>query len=174
MRRLQVNKVAIQGDHFLEMAKERLMLESVLVENVDINTRDTDGQNALFWAIRTSHKHNIDLLLAHDISLMLKPGYHALFYTIEKNNLEVFALLLTLVKDVKMKNDKEQTLLMVAIEKENTIMVQYLINHGVNLYAQDMNGLAALDYIKKVKNRMIYDLVYYKILSQKEQMTNVA
>ncbi|CAA6807616.1 MAG: Unknown protein [uncultured Sulfurovum sp.] len=174
MTRFKVNRMVTQSQNFLEMAKERLMLEEFLVENVDINARDTDGQNALFWAIRTSHKHNIDLLLSHNISLMVKPTYHALFHAIQSNNLETFSLLLELVKDIKMRNDKGQTLLMTAIEQENTIMVQYLLNHGINLYAKDMNGLTALDYIKKVKNRMIYDLVYYKSIYQKEQLKKVA
>ena len=167
MTKLMVNTLLTQSERLLEMAEERLMLEEFLIANADINVRDSYGRNALFWAIKTSHKHNTDLLLTHGISLMVKPNYHALFHTIQSNNLETFSLLLGLGEDINMINEEGQTLLMTAVEKENTMMVRYLINHGINLYAKDNNGLAALDYAKKAKHSMVFDLVHYRILYEK-------
>jgi len=164
--RVRKQKSVVQSQYFLDMVQERLMIEVFLLDDVDINIRDYEGRNALFWAIRTSHKHNIDLLLKHKISLMVKPNHHALFHTIESNNLETFALLLKRCKEINMLNEKGQTLLMTAIKKENSVMVQYLINHSIRLDTEDIYGFTALDYAKKAKNRMVFDLVYYSSLSQ--------
>ncbi|HHS92983.1 MAG TPA: ankyrin repeat domain-containing protein [Campylobacterales bacterium] len=169
MRKAIETHNSTQSEYFLEMAKERLMLEEFLVENVDVNQRDAEGKNALYWAIKTSHKHNINLLLSHGVSPMVKPNYHALFHTIRSNNLEAFALFLGSCNEINMQNERGQTLLMVAIEMENSIMVQYLINHGINLFTKDKNGFTALEYAKKAKNRMVFDLVYYKIVYEKSQ-----
>ena len=160
------HKSSVQNQSFVDTAQESLMLETFLFEDRDMNVRDSEERNALYWAIKTSHKPNIDLLLKHGVSLMVKPNYHALFHTIESNNLEAFALLLKECQEINMLNKKGQTLLMKAIQKENPVMVQYLINHGIHLDTKDMNGLTALDYAKKAKNRMVFDLVYYSSLSQ--------
>lgn len=174
MTRLMIENIPTQSEHFLEMAQERLMLEEFLVANVNIDARDAYGRNALFWAIKTSHKHNTDLLLSYGVSLMVKPNYHALFHTIQSNNLETFSFLLELGEDINMVNEKAQTLLMTAIEKENSMMVRYLINHGIDLYAEDIHGLTALDYAKKAEDSMVFDLVHYKILYEKIQNQKVA
>jgi len=164
--RVRKQKRDVQSQYFLDMVQERLMIEAFLLADVEINIRDNEGRNALYWAIRTSHKHNIDLLLKHGISLMVKPNHHALFHTIESNNLGTFALLLKVCKEINMLNNKGQTLLMTAIQQENSVMVQYLINHGIRLDTRDIYGFTALDYTKKSKNRMVFDLVYYATLSQ--------
>ncbi|MCH9740487.1 MAG: ankyrin repeat domain-containing protein [Epsilonproteobacteria bacterium] len=166
--------IPTQSDRLLEMAQDRLMLEEFLVQNANINVRDTHGKNALFWTIKTSHKHNTNLLLTYGISLMVRPEYHALFHTILSNDLETFILLLELGEDIDMRNEENQTLLMTAVQEENVMMVRYLINHGINLYAEDIHGQTALDYAKKAKNPMVFDLVHYRILYEKMQDKIVA
>lgn len=159
----------IQSENLLEMAQNRLMLDEHLVAHANLDVRDKKSRNALFWAIKTSHKHNTDLLLTYNSSLFVQPNYHALFHTIKYNDLRTFTLLLELGEDINMTNSDEQTLLMIAIKEENIMMVRYLINHGINLYVHDRHGKTALDYAKKRNNQMIFDLVHYKILYQKLQ-----
>jgi ankyrin repeat protein len=174
MTKQMVDTISTQNEPLLEMAQERLMLDAFLVKNSNIHARDNHGRNALFWAIKTSHKHNTHLLLNHNIDLMVQPNYHALFHTIVSNNFEIFLLLLEFGENINMTDEENKTLLMTAVEEENVMMVRYLINHGVNLNAQDIDGLTALDYAKKVKNSMVFDLVHYRILYEKIENKMVA
>ena len=69
-----------------------------------------------------------------------------------------------------MRNRSMQSLLMVAIEEKNIMMVRYLINHGINLHMQDNRGRVALDYAKLSKNQMLFDLVHYKLMISKSKI----
>jgi len=157
-------------NQLLDMAEHRLMLEKSLVKNSDLNARDKKGRNALYWAIKTSHKHNINILLKNKISLMVTPHTHALFHTVKSKNLDFFVYLLELKEDINMRNRSMQSLLMVAIEAKNIMMVRYLINHGINLHMQDNKGKVALDYAKQSNNQMLFDLVHYKLIINKSKM----
>ena len=163
-------KNSMEYTQLLDMAENRLMLEKSLVKKSNIDNRDREGRNALYWAIKTSHKHNIEVLLKENISLMVKPHLHALFHTIRNNNLDFFLYLLQIKEDINMKNGSMQSLLMVAIEERNVMMVRYLISHGINLQIQDNRGRVALDYAKHSNNQMIYDLVYYKLMVTGEKV----
>ncbi|KIM08770.1 MAG: hypothetical protein KU29_03325 [Sulfurovum sp. FS06-10] len=101
MTKQMVDTISTQNEPLLEMAQERLMLDAFLVKNSNIHARDNHGRNALFWAIKTSHKHNTHLLLNHNIDLMVQPNYHALFHTIVSNNFEIFLLLLEFGENIK-------------------------------------------------------------------------
>jgi len=158
-------------NQLLEMAENRLMLEKSLLKKNEINARDKQGRNALYWAIKTSHKHNIDFLLKHHISLLVKLNTHALFHTIKSKNLDFFVYLLQLKEDINMRNGSMQSLLMVAIEEKNVMMIRYLINHGINLQIQDNKGKVALEYAKQSNNQMIFDLVHYKLMIAKTKVT---
>jgi len=174
MTKLMIDRIPTQSERLLEMAEERLMLEEFLVANADLNVRGIYGRNALFWTIKTSHKHNTSLLLTYGISLMVEPNYHALFHSIVCNDFETFTLLLELGEDINMINKEQQTLLMTAVQKENVMMVRYLINHGIDLYAEDMHRKTALDYAKNIKNQMVFDLVHYRILYENSQNQKIA
>ena len=154
----------IEYNQLLDIAESRLMLEKSLVKKSDINIRDRQGRNALYWAIKTSHKYNIEILLKYNISLMVKLNTHALFHTIKSKNLDFFVYLLKLKEDINMRNGSMQSLLMVAIEEKNIMMIRYLINHGINLQIQDNKGKVALDYAKQANNQMIFDLIHYKLV----------
>jgi len=58
---------------------------------------------------------------------------------------------------------------MKALEKENIVMVQHLINKGIDLYLMDDNYDMALDYAKRCKNQRVFELVHYKVLNNKRK-----
>lgn len=149
----------------VEMSRHRLILEEYLVKTYDLNIRDKESKNALYWAIKFRHKHNTELLLKHKSSLMVTHDMHALFHTVESNDIDTFVHLLELDKNnMNITYRNNQTLLMKAIIEESVPMVRYLINHGANLYVKDDKKKTALDYAKEAKVKEVYDLVHYRIL----------
>lgn len=154
----------------IEMAKHRLMLEEFLVKKANLEIRDNHYKNALYWSIKYRHRHNTDLLLKYQISLMVSHDLHALFHTIKHNDIDTFVTLLKLeTTDINMQNNKNETLLMEAIKAESVPMVRYLINHGANLYLSDNQNRTALDLAKACTNHHIFELVHYHILYESSQ-----
>jgi len=152
----------------LEMAKERLMLEEFLVRESNISVRDEQSRNALYWAIKHRHQHNVKILLKYNISLMVTEDTHALFHTIESNDIELFMHIFTLSKiNVNLKNTMGQTLIMKAIEHESINIARYLINQGADLYLEDNERQTASDYVKSCTHQDLYNLVYYRIVYDK-------
>ena len=161
--------------NLIEMTKHRLMLEEFLVKRSNLNVRDSEGRNALYWAIKYRSKHNVALLLKYDISLMVGYETHALFHAIAHNDYETFILLLNQeVVGLDTKDTAGMTLLMRAIQIESVPMVRYLINHGANLYLEDNEGYVALDYAKSCKNRDVFNLIHYRIIYEQSQKNSPA
>lgn len=159
-----------QDLELIEMAKHRLMIEEFLVKTSNLEIRDNNYKNALYWTIKYRHRHNTKLLLKYNISLMVSYNLHALFHTIQSNDIETFVELMQLeTTDINMRNKQNQTLLIQAIQAESIPMVRYLINHGANLYLHDNNGDRALDFAKKCTNKDLFNLVHYRILYEASQ-----
>ncbi len=156
--------------HLIEMAKHRLMLEDFLVKRVNLDVRDKEGQNTLYWAIKNRSQHNVQLLLKYEIDLMVKDSLHAIFHAISSNDTETFVYLLeNKMISIDVKNSIGETLLMRAIHVESISMVRYLINHGANLYLSDDHNHKAIDYAHACKNRDVFNLVHYRILYEKSK-----
>ena len=153
----------------LEMAEHKLMLEEFLVKKANLQVRDKENKNTLYWAIKNRSRHNTMLLLKYKIDLMVTDTLHAIFHAISSDDIETFTYLLdSNMVNINIKNIIGESLLMRAIHVESVPMVQYLINHGVDLYASNDDGATAIDYAQQCKNRNVYNLVYYRILSQKK------
>jgi len=156
-------------DHtILEMAKERLMLEEFLIKKSNISVRDELNRNALYWAIKHRHRHNVKILLKYNISLMVTNNKHALFHTIESNDIDIFMHIFALSNiDVNIKDKEGKTLIMKAIEHQSIHIARYLINKDADLYLEDNQGKTASDYIQKCTHQDLYNLVYYRIVYEK-------
>lgn len=150
--------------HILEMVKEKLMLEEFLLQTFNVYSRDLNGRNALYWAIKHRSKHNVKLLIKYSISLMVEEDLHALFHAIASDDYDTFIYLLNLGLSIDMTNSCGQTLLMKAIQAESVPMVRYLINHGADLYLLDDVYNMAIDYAKECKNKKVYELVHYRMV----------
>jgi len=156
--------------HLLEMAEHKLMLEEFLVKKANLQVRDKESRNTLYWAIKNRSKHNSILLLKYKIDLMVADDLHAIFHAISSDDIETFTYLLdSKVVSVNMKNIIGESLLMRAIHVESIPMVRYLINHGADLYTSNDDGATAIDYAQHCKNRDVYNLVHYRILYEKSQ-----
>ncbi len=155
----------------LEMAQDRLMLEEFLVKKTDLSVRNQLGENALYWAIKYRNHHNVKILLKYNISIMVTPTKHALFHTLEAKDVELFMHIFTLSQvDVNLKDKMGKTLLMRAIEAKSINIVRYLLNRGADLYIRDDANKSISDYIEKCNHQDLYNLVYYRIVYEKNQV----
>ena len=160
-----------QDIRVLEMAEERLMLEEFLIKKIDLTVRNASGENALYWAIHYRNHHNVKILLKYNIDLMVTPKKHAIFQTIEVKDVELFMHIFTLAHvNVNLKDAMGKTLLMRAIEANDINIVRYLLNRGADLYIRDEQNHSALEYIKKCKHQDLYNLVYYRIVYEKNKV----
>lgn len=156
--------------HLLEMVEHKLLIDDFLVKKSNVDVRDKEGRNSLFWAIKNRSPRNVSILVKHNISLMVEANLHALFHTIESNNLDALVYLLRDGLDIDMQNDTGQTLLMKALEIESLMMVRNLVNHGANLDIMDDEYNMAIDYAKLCKNSDVYNLIHYRLLYEELKM----
>lgn len=158
----------------IEMVKNKLVLERIALHVIDINIRDENERNALYWAIRKQSTHNANLLIEFGSSLMVEPGQHALFHAIEHEHFEVVVLLVQKRKlNVNMCDKTGKTLLMYAIEAENFRIIKFLVDQGADLYLLDNDLNMAEDYIKKSQNEMIrsyFQHIVYKQMHNEKHM----
>lgn len=171
MKKSTKKKVDYQDMRVLEMAQERLMLEEFLVKKTNLKVRNLSGENALYWAIYYRNPHNVKILLKYNIDLMVTPQKHALFHTIEVKDFELFMHIFTLGNvNINLKDAMGKTLLMRAIEANDINIVRYLLNRGADLYLRDERNNGVLEYIKKCKHQDLYNLVYYRIVYEKNKV----
>ena len=153
--------------HLLEIVEERQPLDKNIISKSNINVRDKKGRNALYWAIKNHSKRNVGLLLEHNISLTVASKLDAFFHAIASQNLDALMELCSIGLNLDVQNDKGQSLLMKAIEAEDIMMVQSLINQGVDLYLMDDKYDMAIDYAKRCKFKRVFELVHYTVLNDK-------
>ncbi len=135
--------------HLIEMVKEKLLLERITLNGVDVNIRDNEGKNALYWAIEKHSLHNANLLMVFGSSLLVAEGRHALFHAIESKNHEMLVLLIEKGLDVNLTDEMGKTALMHAIEAESFASVKFLISKGADMYLMDDALNMAEDYAKE-------------------------
>ncbi len=155
--------------HMIELVKQRQKLDALLVNKSNINHRDDEHKNSLYWAIKNRSTYNMNILIKQGISLMVMPKVHALFYALESNNIEALLILIKAGMDINIQNNQGQTLLMIALEKECIISVQYLLAYKADIYIMDDNHDMPIDYAKRCKNKKVFELVYYKDVYEKSK-----
>ena len=159
--------ISYYSSYMIELVKHKQRINNSLIKKVDINYRDKNKRNALYWAIKNRSRYNMSLLIEHKIELMVTPQTHAIFYALESKNVEGLLLLLQHGVDLNSQNHKGQTPLMVALKNECILSVQYLLAYDADLYIMDYNYDMAIDYAKRCKDKKIFELVYYKELYEK-------
>ena len=149
--------------NLMDMVKDKLLLERITLNGVDVNPRDNDGHNALYWAIKKRSTHNANLLISFGSSLMVSTHQHALFHAIECGHHEILVLLIEKGLDVNITDDCGKTLLMYAIEAEMFESVRYLIQKDANMYLLDNALNMAEDYVKECNSNLIKSYIKHII-----------
>lgn len=143
----------------INTVKHKILLKSQLLIGVDINQRDKDGLNALFWAIKNKNIHNARLLIDYDIDLFVATGKHAIFLAIENNHYELVIFLLQNGISPNIINENGQTALMYAIKKEKFKIICLLVRNGSYLSSVDNYNKSIKYYIQEAKSQDIQDFM---------------
>ena len=115
-----------------------------LVENgAQLDVTDTLGNTLLDRAISESNKQKVQWLIEHGAKITVENEYGLLHEAVWINSKEIFLYLIDKGADVKKYVDK---LLWVAINGDNTEIIQYLVENGANVNAKDNKGKTLLMY----------------------------
>lgn len=156
--------------YLIEMAKEKLLLERITLNGVDVNIRDNDGKNALYWAIKRRSTHNANLLVSLGSSLVVSEKKHALFHAIECKHHEMVVLLIQKGLDVNLTDNYGKTALMYAIEAEVFETVRFLVQNDADLYLMDDAMNLAEDYVKTSDSKMIQEYLQHIIYIDRQEV----
>lgn len=120
-----------------------------LVKNgFDINTKDKNGSNALFYAVGVNNSEVIKLLLKHGININEKNnnGNTPLMIAGTFNKEIALRTLLASGADTEVQHPTGQTVLHIATLRGHINSVNTLIKHGANVNVETQNGYTPLKY----------------------------
>ena len=157
--------------NLIEMVKEKLLLERITLNGIDVNIRDDEAQNALFWAIQKRSTHNANLLMSFGSSLVVSKNKHALFHAIESNHHEMVVLLIKKGIGVNLTDNHGKSALMYAIESEVFETVRFLIHSGADLYLMDDALNMAGDYLDTCTSKLIQEYLQHIVYRDSEEGT---
>ncbi|MFT7823839.1 MAG: ankyrin repeat domain-containing protein [Sulfurimonas sp.] len=129
--------------------KDRTLLSHHSLIGANVNRRDEEGRNALYWAIKNRSTHNAKLLIEFESSLMVSPKLHALFHAIEEDHYELAVLLIQGGISPNIEDEYGRSALMAAILKGQFRTVCFLIRNGADLFQMDHHYDMALDYASR-------------------------
>ena len=155
----------------IEIVREKVLLEHIVLNRVDVNIRDEAGCNALYWAIKKCSTHNANLLMFFGSSLMVTKHLHALFHAIECRHHEMLVLLIDKGLDVNITDNYGKTLLMYTIEAEMFESVRYLTQKGADMYLLDDALNMAEDYAKNCNCDLIQSYIKHIIYADMNEDT---
>lgn len=158
-------------NNLIEMVKDKLLLERITLNGIDVNPRDTDGKNALYWAIKNRSTHNANLLIAFGSSLIVYSDTHALFHAIECQHHEIVVLLIEKGLDINIRDSMGRTILMCAIESELFETVRYLMQKGADAYLMDDGLNMAEDYAKRCHSELIKTYMQHIVYTDMQEST---
>ncbi len=157
--------------HLIEMVREKLLLERISLNGIDVNIRNDAGENALYWAIKKHSIYNANLLMVFGSSLVVAENTHALFHAIACKKHELVVLLIDKGLDVNLTDTMGKTALMHAIEAGLFLTVKFLIAKGADMYLMDNALNMAEDYAKDSHCEMIRHYLQYTVQADMQENT---
>lgn len=117
---------------------------------VDINKLDNDQNTMLHYAAENGNQEMVALLCERgaNVNIKNKSGKTPLHLTIQPKNSQLVEYLVTRGADVNCKDIEDETPLIDIARnfqgKEANQLMQFLLNHGADIYATDRTGMPAL------------------------------
>ncbi len=143
--------------------KKNAKLVSMLIDyHADVNRPDSKLNVPLHYAVSTGSEEIIKILLDAKASIdnMNSMGQSPLAYAIALDrDTNIAVLLIDCSADCNQRTKSGKTPIMIAIEKQNTLIVKKLIDKGVDLSASDINNKNALSYANDSRNQDIINMV---------------
>ncbi|QDM00915.1 ankyrin repeat domain-containing protein [Aliarcobacter butzleri] len=127
-----------------------MLIEIFRLEILDINARDCNGRNALYWAILKNKTDIIKKLIDLDISTEVSPNFLAMNLAVYNDNIKVIKCLKNCGLNINVIDDINSTPLIYAILYNKQNSIKYLIENGANLDHEDFLGNSPLNLLNNL------------------------
>lgn len=155
----------IKNLFFNLIAKEKwnTIFELIQENQLDINYRDKNGRNALFWAIHTINTDAIKKLLELGIDLNVTNNLSALNYAVYKDSVKVIKCLKNCGLDLNETDDVNSTPIIYAVLYNKLNSINYLINNDADIFHEDFLGNSAFSLAHDLKIKYLIEIFSNKI-----------
>lgn len=126
-------------------------IQNFLDYGINMDIRDNNGRNALFWSVYLNNIEASKILLSLDCDLIVCSKYqlHIFHYAIYKNKLSLIKYLIENGMDIEIKDNLGATPMIYAALYKKANIIDYLIEKGADLNCTDSMGNCANSLIKE-------------------------
>lgn len=125
-----------------------MLVEMLELNILDINARDYNGKNALYWAMKYKRSDIIKKLLELNISPIISSNLTAVNYAVYLNDIKLLKCLKDSGLDIDEKDEINSTPLINAILFNKQNCIKYLIQNGANIEHENFLGNSANNLLK--------------------------
>lgn len=144
------NKIIVANifSSLIESEKWNMLLEMFKSNILEINSKDINGRNALYWAINKNKTELIKELISLGINTEISPNLSAINYAIYLDNIKILKCLKNCGLNIDEIDDVNSTPLIYAILYKKQNSIKYLIENGANLEHEDFLGNTPAQLLK--------------------------
>lgn len=144
------NKIIVANifSSLIENEKWDMLLEMFKSNILEINSKDINGRNALYWAINKNKTELIKELISLGINTEISPNLSAINYAIYLDNIKILKCLKNCGLNIDEIDDVNSTPLIYAILYKKQNSIKYLIENGANLEHEDFLGNTPAQLLK--------------------------
>ena len=144
------NKIIVANifSSLIESEKWDMLLEMFKSNILEINSKDINGRNALYWAINKNKTEIIKELISLGINTEISPNLSAINYAIYLDNIKILKCLKNCGLNIDENDDVNSTPLIYAILYKKQNSIKYLIENGANLEHEDFLGNTPAQLLK--------------------------
>ena len=144
------NKIIVANifSSLIENEKWDMLLEMFKSNILEINSKDINGRNALYWAINKNKTELIKELISLGINTEISPNLSAINYAIYLDNITILKCLKNCGLNIDEIDDVNSTPLIYAILYKKQNSIKYLIENGANLEHEDFLGNTPAQLLK--------------------------
>lgn len=144
------NKIVVANifSSLIESEKWDMLLEMFKSNILEINSKDINGRNALYWAINKNKTELIKELISLGINTEISPNLSAINYAIYLDNIKILKCLKNCGLNIDEIDDVNSTPLIYAILYKKQNSIKYLIENGANLEHEDFLGNTPAQLLK--------------------------
>lgn len=143
-------KIAVTNifSSLIQNNKWDMLIEMFKLNILDINIRDNNGKNALYWAMKYKKNDIIKKLLELNISPMVSSSLTAINYAVYLNDVRLLKCLKDSGLDIDEKDEINSTPLINAVLYNKQNCIKYLIQNGADINHEDFLGNSANTLLK--------------------------